>query len=122
MAWPSFVIGANIGISYGTYERAVGSLPDFRNRRDGHRVSGGVLLGALTTSTSTWSTRGSGFGYYGSVPSNASPLVTFTFIFFLVLEGLIMAQGLQARALITLCGSDMRRPHPDPSPVGSSTG
>jgi len=38
-------------------------------------------------------TRGSGFGYYGSVVSNVI-FATFTFIFF-ALEGLIMAQGLE---------------------------
>jgi purine-cytosine permease-like protein len=38
-------------------------------------------------------TRGSGFGYYGSVVSNVI-FATFTFIFF-ALEGSIMAQGLQ---------------------------
>ena len=38
-------------------------------------------------------TRGSGFGYYGSVVTNVI-FATFTFIFF-ALEGSIMAQGLQ---------------------------
>ncbi len=38
-------------------------------------------------------TRGSGFGYYGSVVTNII-FATFTFIFF-ALEGSIMAQGLQ---------------------------
>ena len=38
-------------------------------------------------------TRGSGFGYYGSVVTNVI-FATFTFIFF-ALEGSIMAQGLE---------------------------
>ena len=38
-------------------------------------------------------TRGSGFGYYGSVVTNVI-FATFTFIFF-ALEGSIMAQGLK---------------------------
>ncbi len=41
-------------------------------------------------------TRGSGFGYYGSVVTNVI-FATFTFIFF-ALEGSIMAQGLVAAA------------------------
>src|ERR1700753_2178740 len=40
-------------------------------------------------------TRGSGFGYYGSVVSNVI-FATFTFIFF-ALEGLIIAQGVNLR-------------------------
>ena len=41
-----FAIGANIGISYGTTNALWGIL-DLRGRRDGHRLSRGVLLGAL---------------------------------------------------------------------------
>ena len=48
-------------------------------------------------------TRGSGFGYYGSVVTNVI-FATFTFIFF-ALEGSIMAQGLQARARASRSGS-----------------
>ena len=51
-------------------------------------------------------TRGSGFGYYGSVVTNVI-FATFTFIFF-ALEGSIMAQGLNSGSEYR-CGSGM--PH-----------
>jgi purine-cytosine permease-like protein len=86
-----FAIGANIGISYGT----VNAL-------------WGILVFAVVIFLSGFPlayyaarynldldliTRGSGFGYYGSVVTNVI-FATFTFIFF-ALEGSIMAQGLQ---------------------------
>ncbi|MCL4822861.1 MAG: hypothetical protein KJZ57_01465 [Anaerolineales bacterium] len=86
-----FAIGANIGIAHGT-------------------VNGlwGILIAALVIFTTGLPvayyaarynmdldliTRGSGFGYYGSVLTSVI-FATFTFIFF-ALEGSIMAQGLQ---------------------------
>ena len=51
-------------------------------------------------------TRGSGFGYYGSVVTNVI-FATFTFIFF-ALEGSIMAQGLSSGSG-SRSGSGMRR-------------
>src|SRR4051795_3878814 len=86
-----FAIGANIGISYGT----VNAL-------------WGILVFAVVIFLSGFPlayyaarynldldliTRGSGFGYYGSVVTNVI-FATFTFIFF-ALEGSIMAQGLK---------------------------
>lgn len=86
-----FAIGANIGISYGT----VNAL-------------WGILVFAVVIFLSGFPlayyaarynldldliTRGSGFGYYGSVVTNVI-FATFTFIFF-ALEGSIMAQGLE---------------------------
>src|SRR6201995_1262037 len=86
-----FAIGANIGISYGT----VNAL-------------WGILVFAVVIFLSGFPlayyaarynldldliTRGSGFGYYGSVVTNVI-YATFTFIFF-ALEGSIMAQGLE---------------------------
>lgn len=86
-----FSIGANIGISYGT----------------GNAI-GGILIAAAIIFTTGFPlayyaarynldldliTRGSGFGYYGSVLTNVI-FASFTFIFFAT-EGAIMAQGLQ---------------------------
>jgi purine-cytosine permease-like protein len=86
-----FSIGANIGISYGTANAV-----------------GGILVAAAVIFVTGFPlayyaarynidldliTRGSGFGYYGSVVTNVI-FATFTFIFF-ALEGSIMAQGLQ---------------------------
>lgn len=86
-----FAIGANIGIAYGTTN-----------------ALWGILIAALVIFTTGFPlafyaarynvdldliTRGSGFGYYGSVLTNVI-FASFTFIFF-ALEGSIMAQGLQ---------------------------
>jgi purine-cytosine permease-like protein len=86
-----FAIGANIGISYGT----------------GNALCGiGIFAAVIFLSGMPLAyyaarynidldliTRGSGFGYYGSVVTNVI-FATFTFIFF-ALEGSIMAQGLK---------------------------
>ena len=86
-----FAIGANIGISYGTTNAVLG-----------------ILVAALIIFVTGFPlayyaarynidldliTRGSGFGYYGSVVTNVV-FASFTFIFFAT-EGAIMAQGLQ---------------------------
>jgi purine-cytosine permease-like protein len=85
-----FAIGANIGIAYGT----------------GNALWGIALFAVVVFLTGLplayyaarfnidldLITRGSGFGYYGSVVTNVI-FATFTFIFF-ALEGSIMAQGL----------------------------
>ena len=86
-----FSIGANIGIAHGTTNALLG-----------------ILLAAVVIFVSGFPlayyaarynidldliTRGSGFGYYGSVLTNVI-FATFTFIFF-ALEGSIMAQGLE---------------------------
>ncbi|WP_197746972.1 purine-cytosine permease family protein [Mycolicibacterium madagascariense] len=86
-----FAIGANIGISYGT-TNALWGIFIFA-----------VVIMATGFPVAYYSarynidldlvTRGSGFGYYGSVVTNVI-FATFTFIFF-ALEGSIMAQGLQ---------------------------
>lgn len=86
-----FAIGANVGISYGTTNALWGIL-----------IFAIVIL-ATGFPVAYYSarynidldlvTRGSGFGYYGSVVTNVI-FATFTFIFF-ALEGSIMAQGLQ---------------------------
>jgi purine-cytosine permease-like protein len=85
-----FAIGANIGISYGTVNALWGIL-----------VFAVVIFASgfpLAYYSARYNldldliTRGSGFGYYGSVVSNVI-FATFTFIFF-ALEGSIMAQGL----------------------------
>src|SRR3954451_9689926 len=86
-----FAIGANIGISYGTTNALFGILifavviflPAFPVAYYSARYN--IDLDLVT--------RGSGFGYYGSVVTNVI-FATFTFIFF-ALEGSIMAQGLQ---------------------------
>ncbi len=86
-----FAIGANIGIAYGTGNALFGIL-----------VFAIVIFATgfpLAYYAARYNidldliTRGSGFGYYGSVVSNVI-FATFTFIFF-ALEGSIMAQGLQ---------------------------
>ena len=86
-----FAIGANIGIAHGTTN-----------------ALWGILIAAVIIFVTGFPlayyaarynidldliTRGSGFGYYGSVLTNVI-FATFTFIFF-ALEGSIMAQGLQ---------------------------
>ncbi len=86
-----FSIGANIGISYGTGNALLGIavfavvivLSGFPLAYYAARYN--IDLDLIT--------RGSGFGYYGSVVTNII-FATFTFIFF-ALEGSIMAQGLQ---------------------------
>lgn len=86
-----FAIGANIGISYGT-GNALWGIGVF------------ALIIILTGIPLSYYaarynidldliTRGSGFGYYGSIVTNII-YATFTFIFF-ALEGSIMAQGLK---------------------------
>nr|WP_127784677.1 hypothetical protein [Rhodococcus sp. X156] len=86
-----FSIGANIGISYGTGNALLGILV----------FAVVIMLSGLPLSyyAARYNidldliTRGSGFGYYGSVVTNVI-FATFTFIFF-ALEGSIMAQGLE---------------------------
>src|SRR5215217_3025076 len=86
-----FAIGANIGISYGTTNALWGILifavviflTGFPVAYYSARYN--IDLDLVT--------RGSGFGYYGSVVTNVI-FATFTFIFF-ALEGSIMAQGLK---------------------------
>src|SRR3954471_5134117 len=86
-----FAIGANIGISYGTTNAlwgiAVFAVVIFLTGLPVAYYSARYNLDLDLI------TRGSGFGYYGSVVSNVI-FATFTFIFF-ALEGSIMAQGLQ---------------------------
>lgn len=86
-----FSIGANIGISYGTVNAIFGIL-----------VAAVIIFATgfpLAYYAARYNidldliTRGSGFGYYGSVVTNVI-FATFTFIFF-ALEGSIMAQGLE---------------------------
>jgi purine-cytosine permease-like protein len=85
-----FAIGANIGISYGTANALWGILV----------FTVVVVLTGIPVAyyAARYNldldliTRGSGFGYYGSVVTNVI-FATFTFIFF-ALEGSIMAQGL----------------------------
>lgn len=86
-----FAIGANIGIAYGTVNALWGILiftavvfvTGFPLAYYAARYN--IDLDLIT--------RGSGFGYYGSVVTNVI-MATYTFIFF-ALEGAIMAQGLQ---------------------------
>src|SRR3954466_9069281 len=86
-----FAIGANVGISYGTTNALWGILifavviflTGFPVAYYSARYN--IDLDLVT--------RGSGFGYYGSVVTNVI-FATFTFIFF-ALEGSIMAQGLE---------------------------
>ena len=86
-----FAIGANIGIAYGTTNALWGififavvvMLTGFPVAYYAARYN--IDLDLIT--------RGSGFGYYGSVVTNVI-FATFTFIFF-ALEGSIMAQGLE---------------------------
>jgi purine-cytosine permease-like protein len=86
-----FAIGANIGISYGTTNAlwgiAVFTVVIFVT---GFPVA---YYAARYNIDLDLITRGSGFGYYGSVVTNVI-FATFTFIFF-ALEGSIMAQGLE---------------------------
>jgi purine-cytosine permease-like protein len=86
-----FAIGANIGISYGTTNAlwgiAIFAVVIFAT---GFPVA---YYAARYNIDLDLITRGSGFGYYGSVVTNVI-FATFTFIFF-ALEGSIMAQGLQ---------------------------
>src|SRR5689334_23032753 len=86
-----FAIGANIGIAYGTTNALWGIL-----------IFAVVIFltgfplayyAARYNLDLDLITRGSGFGYYGSVVTNVI-FATFTFIFF-ALEGSIMAQGLE---------------------------
>ena len=86
-----FSIGANIGIAYGTTNAIIGIL-----------VAAVIIFATgfpLAYYAARYNidldliTRGSGFGYYGSVVTNVI-FATFTFIFF-ALEGSIMAQGLE---------------------------
>src|SRR5919112_2524588 len=86
-----FSIGANIGIAYGTVNAIFGIL-----------VAALIIFATgfpLAYYAARYNidldliTRGSGFGYYGSVVTNVI-FATFTFIFF-ALEGSIMAQGLE---------------------------
>ena len=89
-----FAIGANIGIAYGTTNALWGILV--------FTVVIFVTGFPLAFYAARYNldldliTRGSGFGYYGSVVTNVI-FATFTFIFF-ALEGSIMAQGLRTRA------------------------
>lgn len=86
-----FSIGANIGMAYGTANALLGimiaAVVIF--------VTGFPLAyyAARYNIDLDLITRGSGFGYYGSIVSNVI-FATFTFIFF-ALEGSIMAQGLE---------------------------
>src|ERR1700738_648765 len=86
-----FAIGANVGISYGTTNALCGilifAIVIFLT---GFPVS---YYSARYNIDLDLVTRGSGFGYYGSVVTNVI-FATFTFIFF-ALEGSIMAQGLK---------------------------
>jgi purine-cytosine permease-like protein len=86
-----FAIGANIGMAYGTV-----------NALFGIALAGAVIFVSgfpLAYYAARYNldldliTRGSGFGYYGSVLTNII-FAVFTFIFF-ALEGSIMAQGLE---------------------------
>src|SRR4051795_8974093 len=86
-----FAIGANIGISYGTTNALWGILIfAVVVMATGIPVS---IYAARYNLDLDLITRGSGFGYYGSVVTNVI-FATFTFIFF-ALEGSIMAQGLK---------------------------
>ena len=102
-----FAIGANIGIAYGTTNALWGIL-----------IFAVVIFATgfpLAYYAARYNidldliTRGSGFGYYGSVVTNVI-FATFTFIFF-ALEGSIMAQGLKLGLgiplLARLCGLDV---------------
>src|ERR1700730_6828204 len=86
-----FAIGANVGISYGTTNALCGilifAIVIFLT---GFPVA---YYSARYNIDLDLVTRGSGFGYYGSVVTNVI-FATFTFIFF-ALEGSIMAQGLK---------------------------
>ncbi|MCO1338317.1 hypothetical protein BJH93_05320 [Kocuria polaris] len=86
-----FSIGATIGMAYGTASAVVGIL-----------IAAAIIFTTglpLAYYAARYNidldliTRGSGFGYYGSIVTNII-FATFTFIFF-ALEGAIMAQGLE---------------------------
>ena len=86
-----FAIGANLGISFGT-ANALWGIGIFAVVI----VATGLPLAYYAARYNIdldLITRGSGFGYYGSVVTNVI-FATFTFIFF-ALEGSIMAQGLK---------------------------
>ena len=86
-----FAIGANIGIAYGTTNALWGILVfTVVIFVTGFPVA---FYAARYNIDLDLITRGSGFGYYGSVVTNVI-FATFTFIFF-ALEGSIMAQGLE---------------------------
>jgi purine-cytosine permease-like protein len=86
-----FAIGANVGISYGTTNALWGILIfTIVILATGFPVA---YYSARYNMDLDLVTRGSGFGYYGSVVTNVI-FATFTFIFF-ALEGSIMAQGLE---------------------------
>src|SRR5258707_2596693 len=86
-----FAIGANVGISSGTTNALWGILIfAVVVMLTGFPVA---YYSARYNIDLDLVTRGSGFGYYGSVVTNVI-FATFTFIFF-ALEGSIMAQGLQ---------------------------
>jgi purine-cytosine permease-like protein len=86
-----FAIGANIGIAYGTTNALWGILIfAIVVMATGFPVA---YYSARYNIDLDLVTRGSGFGYYGSVVTNVI-FATFTFIFF-ALEGSIMAQGLK---------------------------
>ena len=86
-----FAIGANIGISYGTTNALWGILIfAVVIMATGYPVA---YYAARYNIDLDLITRGSGFGYYGSVVTNVI-FATFTFIFF-ALEGSIMSQGLE---------------------------
>ena len=107
-----FAIGANIGISYGTTNAlwgiAVFAVVIF--------LTGFPLAyyAARYNLDLDLITRGSGFGYYGSVVTNVI-FATFTFIFF-ALEGSIMAQGLTRSGRAAL--ARLRRVHDHHLPAG----
>src|SRR6185369_7397965 len=86
-----FAIGANIGIAYGTTNALWGiALFTVVIFATGFPLA---YYAARYNIDLDLITRGSGFGYYGSVVTNVI-FATFTFIFF-ALEGSIMAQGLK---------------------------
>jgi purine-cytosine permease-like protein len=86
-----FAIGANVGIAYGTTNALWGILIfAVVVMLTGFPVA---YYSARYNIDLDLVTRGSGFGYYGSVVTNVI-FATFTFIFF-ALEGSIMAQGLK---------------------------
>src|ERR1700680_4563626 len=86
-----FAIGANVGISYGTTNALWGILIfTIVIVATGFPVA---YYAARYNIDLDLVTRGSGFGYYGSVVTNVI-FATFTVIFF-ALEGSIMAQGLK---------------------------
>ncbi|GAA4692791.1 MULTISPECIES: cytosine permease [Kocuria] len=86
-----FSIGANIGIAHGTTNALLGiAVAAFIIFVTGFPLA---YYAARYNIDLDLITRGSGFGYHGSVITNVI-FATFTFIFF-ALEGSIMAQGLE---------------------------